>query len=126
MLLAVNGTLMRGLPLNRNMLAAGAAFIAEARTAQAYRLWSIRDAYPGMLRSSQAGAAIWLELWEVTAGGLVQILDQEPAGLTLGRVALSDGREVLGVLVEPYAVEAQREITSFGGWRAYLASQGLA
>lgn len=42
-LLAVNGTLMRGLELNPNMIAAGASFVAEARTAACYRIWSIGD-----------------------------------------------------------------------------------
>jgi hypothetical protein len=126
MLLAVNGTLMRGLPLNPNMLAASAVFVAEAHTAPVYRLWSIGGAYPGMLRVTQGGAAIALELWEVDAGGLVLILNREPAGLTIGRVALADGREVLGVLAEPYAVDGQPEITHLGGWRAFLASTPLA
>jgi gamma-glutamylcyclotransferase (GGCT)/AIG2-like uncharacterized protein YtfP len=122
MLVAVNGTLMRGLELSHNMQAAGAVFMTDAQTASVYRLWSIHDAYPGMLRVSQGGAAISLELWEVGGAGLAQILSQEPRGLTVGRVLLSDGREVLGVLAEPYALEAQLEITNFGGWRAYVAS----
>jgi hypothetical protein len=37
---------------------------------------------------------------------------------------LADGREVLGVLAEPYLVDGQREITNFGGWRAYIAALG--
>ena len=39
--LAVNGTLMRGLPLEKNLLDAGAVFLREAATAPCYRLWSI-------------------------------------------------------------------------------------
>ena len=31
-----------------------------------------------------------------------------------------DGIEVMGILAEPYLVKDQREITSFGGWRAYI------
>jgi gamma-glutamylcyclotransferase (GGCT)/AIG2-like uncharacterized protein YtfP len=59
MYIAVNGTLMRGLGLNQNLLAVGAAFIREDCTAACYRLWSIDDRYPGMLRTSQGvGAAI--------------------------------------------------------------------
>jgi hypothetical protein len=30
---------------------------------------------------------------------------------------------VLGVLGEPFLCEGQREITAFGGWRAYVASR---
>ena len=35
-LLAVNGTLMRGLELNPNLLAVGASFVAEASTAPCF------------------------------------------------------------------------------------------
>jgi hypothetical protein len=126
MLLAVNGTLMRGLALNANLLAVGAVFVAETQTAPLYRLWSIRDQYPGMLRASQGGAAIQLELWELNAAGLLQVLANEPPGLSVGQVALADGRTVLGVLAEPYAVEGQPEITHFGGWRAYRAQSSSA
>jgi len=46
--LAVNGTLMRGLELNGNLLAAGARFLREASTVAEYRLWSIGDRHPAM------------------------------------------------------------------------------
>jgi gamma-glutamylcyclotransferase (GGCT)/AIG2-like uncharacterized protein YtfP len=121
MLLAVNGSLMRGFDLNRNLLEAGAVFIREDWTAPIYRLWSIGDRYPGMLRTNEGSAStIALEIWEVTEAGLVQILEREPPGLTLGRVVLEAGNEVLGVLAESYLVEGRQEITSYGGWRGYL------
>jgi hypothetical protein len=120
-LLAVNGSLMRGFDLNRNLLEAGAVFIREDRTAPIYRLWSIGDQYPGMLRSNEGCAgSIALEIWDVTGTGLVHIIEQEPPGLTLGRVLLEAGNEVLGVLAEPYLVEGRQEITGYGGWRGYL------
>ena len=102
MVIAVNGTLMGGPGLNQNMLAAGAVFVREDRTASCYRQWSIDDRYPGMLRTSQEnGAAIELEFRELSEAGLMHILEQEPPGLTLGRVLLATGDEVLGVLAEP-------------------------
>jgi len=122
MLFCINGTLMRGLALNHNMLDAGARFVQETSTAPLYRLWSIADRYPGMIRSQEGGEGIAVELWAVDAAGLVRILEGEPPGLAVGRVRLSDGSYVLGVLAEPYLVEGQIEITAFGGWRAYLAS----
>jgi hypothetical protein len=54
------------------------------------------------------------------ADGLVQVLLQEPPGLSIGKVTLSNGETVLGVLGEPILCEGQREISEFGGWRAYL------
>jgi len=119
--LAVNGTLMRGLALNGNLQAVGATFIREAMTDADYRLWSIGDRYPAMIRVSEGGMAIALEIWAVPPAGLVQILQQEPPGLAIGRVRLADGQEVLGVLGEPYICEGQLEITQWGGWRAYCS-----
>jgi hypothetical protein len=51
------------------------------------------------------------------------ILFSEPAGLTVGKVRLTDGSTVLGVLGESALVEGQREITAHGGWRAYILSR---
>ena len=48
-LLAVNGTLMRGLALEKNLLDVGAVFCREAQTAACYRLWSIRDEYLSLI-----------------------------------------------------------------------------
>ena len=121
--LAVNGTLMRGLALNGNMLAAGATFVREAATVPAYRLWSIGDRHPAMIRVAAGGASVAVEVWAVPAAGLAHILQQEPPGLCIGKVTLADGEELLGVLGEPALCEGQREITEHGGWRAYLASR---
>lgn len=119
---AVNGTLMRGLELNVNLQKVGAVFVREDRTAPIYRLWSINDRHPAMLRVSADGQAIALEIWSITADALGTILQSEPAGLSIGKIVLADGREVLGVLGEPFLCEGQREITSYGGWRAYTGS----
>ncbi len=123
--LAVNGTLMRGLELNGNMLAAGATFVREDRTMPIYRLYSIGDRHPAMLRVGAGGASIALEIWAVPPAGLAQILLQEPAGLSIGKVQLIDGQEVLGVIGEPLLCDGGKEITEFGGWRAYTASRAV-
>lgn len=118
--LAVNGTLMRGLKLNDNLLAVNATFVREATTEPAYRLWSIDDNYPAMLRVSTGGAAIVVEVWAIPPAGLGTLLLLEPPGLCIGKVCLSDGEVVLGVLGEPITCEGQKEITQWGGWRAYV------
>ena len=122
-LLAVNGTLMRGLELNPNMLAAGASFVREDHTEACYRIWSIGDRHPAMLRTPGEGASVALELWAVPPQGLAAILLREPPGLAIGKVVLRTGEVVLGVLGEPFLCEGQREITSYGGWRAYIAAR---
>jgi len=125
-LLAVNGTLMRGLELNKNMLEVGAKFVREDETDACYRVWSIDDRHPAMLRTPGQGTRVALELWDVPASGLARILQNEPPGLAIGKVVLKDGSVVLGVLGEPFLCEGKREITEFGGWRAYVAAKGRA
>lgn len=122
-LLAVNGTLMRGLELNPNLLAAGGSFVCECTTEPAYRLWSIGNRHPAMLRVRHGGVAVAVEVWAVPPAGLASILLKEPPGLSIGKVKLADGSEVLGVLGEPILCEGQKEITAYGGWRAYVADR---
>jgi len=121
--LAVNGTLMRGLELNPNMLAVGAVFLREAETVPSYRIYSINDRHPGMVRVAEGGVSVPVEVWAVPPAGLGSILLNEPPGLSIGKVKLADGAEVLGVLAEPILCEGQREITQWRGWRAYCAAK---
>jgi hypothetical protein len=120
--LAVNGTLMQGLELNVNLQAVDAVFIQETITAPIYRLWSIDDRHPAMMRVSEGGRSIALEIWSLPLAGLAKILEREPAGLCIGKIKLADNSDVLGVLGEPFLCEGQREITKFGGWRNYIKS----
>src|SRR5262249_43434949 len=122
---------MRGLPLNGNLLAAGATFVRETTTSPRYRLWSIEGRHPAMIRVAKGGAAGAGEGWDVPAAGLAAIplgaiLLGEPPGLCVGKVHLADGEETLGVLGEPALCEGQREITQYGGWRAYVAARGAS
>jgi gamma-glutamylcyclotransferase (GGCT)/AIG2-like uncharacterized protein YtfP len=126
-LLAVNGTLMRGLELNSNMVAAKATFVRETMTEPTYRLWTINDEHPAMLRVTDGtGVKVAVEVWSVPAEGLAGILLNEPPGLCIGKVRLEDGTIVLGVLGEPALVEKHREITTYGGWRSYMAQRPTA
>jgi hypothetical protein len=121
-LLAVNGTLMRDLELNPNMIAAGATFVREDATVEAYRIYSIDDRHPGMVRVPAGGVSVAVEVWEVPPAGLATILLSEPPGLSIGKVSLASNVEVLGVLAETILCDGQREISSWGGWRAYCAA----
>jgi hypothetical protein len=122
-LLAVNGTLMRGLALNPNLVAAGATFVREDETDACYRVWSIDDRHPAMIRTPGEGTNVAVEVWDVPIAGLASILLAEPPGLAIGKVVMRDGSIVLGVLGEPFLCEGKREITQYGGWRAYVASK---
>jgi gamma-glutamylcyclotransferase (GGCT)/AIG2-like uncharacterized protein YtfP len=76
-LLAANGTLMRGLELNHHLVEVGATLVREARTAPWYRLWSIHDRHPAMMRASQGGHCIAVEVWSLSAAGLLHVLQKD-------------------------------------------------
>ena len=121
-ILAVNGTLMRGLELENNLKEVGAVFLKESQTESAYRLYSINDKYPAMVKDDK-GAAIAVELYEISLEGLKQVLSKEPPGLTIKEIALIDGELVQGVVGLPDIIKGQKEITSYGGWRNYLSKR---
>jgi len=73
-----------------------------------------------MIKVSTGGVGVAVEVWKVPLAGLGIILSQEPPGLAIGKVILHDGEEVLGVIGEPLTVEGKKEITAYGGWRAYM------
>ena len=122
LILAVNGTLMRGLELENNLKAVNAIFIKESQTEKAYRLFSIDDKYPAMVKDEQ-GAAIDVELYEISKEGMQEVLSKEPEGLTIKEITLIDGSKVQGVVGLPFIIENRKEITNYGGWRNYLASK---
>jgi AGZA family xanthine/uracil permease-like MFS transporter len=121
-LVVFNGTVMRGQPAHANL--AGATFLEEVKTAPTYRLYSIGDLYPAMLHADSGGNAIAAELYQVPNHVWPRIRDSEPPGLYRGSLQLADGRLVDGMLGDADFVRkhATAEITSYGGWAAYLAS----
>ena len=118
--LAVNGTLMKGLELNGNLINAGAVFVEETKTKSIYRLFSIDDRHPAMYRVTEGGNEIAVEIWEINDSGLVSVLEKEPSGLCIGKVELNDGRRILGVIGEEILCAGMKEITGYGGWREYI------
>jgi gamma-glutamylcyclotransferase (GGCT)/AIG2-like uncharacterized protein YtfP len=123
-LLFVNGTLMRGLKLHANL--DGAEFVEEAQTAPTYRIHSIGDVHPGMYLVSEGGVSVPGEIYRVPDDVWQRVEAGEPPGLYRGPVSLSDGRVVPGILYPREMAEAHRDISEFGGWRAYWASRERA
>ncbi len=124
---AVLGAHLQGEALNGELVALGARFRRAARTAPDYRLYALPDGKrPGLVRHPGAGAAVALEIWDIPTPAIGAFLAGIAAPLGLGRIALEDGGEVTGFLCEACAVAGARDITEFGGWRAWRASQSGA
>jgi len=123
--LAVVGAHLSGLPLNGQLLERGARLRARTSTAPHYRLYALPGTTPpkpGLLRTPGSGQAIELEVWDLPQARLGSFLALVPSPLGLGSIELADGTLVHGFLCEPFALEGARDISHFGGWRAYLAS----
>jgi len=119
--LFVNGTLMRGLGLHRNL--EGAEFLEAVRTAPVYRLYSIGDVHPGMFEVNEGGVSVAGELYRVPRDVLRRVEAGEPPNLYRGPVRLADGREVPGILYPRELAEGrQRDISEYADWRDYVAS----
>ncbi|WP_207537169.1 allophanate hydrolase [Sabulicella rubraurantiaca] len=115
------GAHMSGLPLNGQVTALGGRFLREARTTPEYRLFDL-GGRPGMLRDPD-GEAITGEIWALPQAAIGPLLAAVPPPLGFGTVRLADGSNVLGFLAEAEGVQGAPEITSFGGWRAFLAKR---
>jgi allophanate hydrolase len=125
--LAVVGAHLSGMPLNGELKALGARFLHATATAPDYRLFALAGttpAKPGLLRvAASAGAAIEVELWALSAAAFGRFVNAILPPLSIGTLRLADGREAKGFLVEAAATEGARDISRFGGWRAYVAAQ---
>jgi len=63
-----------------------------------------------------------LETWAMSAEAFGRFVANVPPPLSIGTLKLADGSTVKGFLVEAEAVSGAQDISSFGGWRAYLAA----
>ncbi|HEX5588037.1 MAG TPA: allophanate hydrolase [Acidimicrobiia bacterium] len=122
--LVVVGAHLSGQPLNHQLTSLGASLVERTTTAPEYRLFALDTVppKPGLVRVPGDGAAIEVEVWSLDAEGLGRFVAGIPAPLGVGRVVLADGSEVTGFLCEPHVTAGARDITEFGGWRAFLAS----
>jgi allophanate hydrolase len=121
--LAVVGAHLTGEPLNHQLTSVGGVLVRACRTARAYKLFALPNtapSKPGMVRTSDGkGAALEVEVWALPAAAFGEFVARVPAPLCIGSVELEDGERASGFLCEPHALVGAREISSFGGWRAF-------
>jgi len=125
---AVVGAHLTGMPLNHQLTSRHAVFVEKTATAGDYRLFALANTTPpkpGLVKMD-SGAAIEVELWDVPVTAFGAFVAEIPAPLGIGTLELADGRLVKGFICEPRGLEGARDITAFGGWRAYLASLNAA
>ncbi|WP_373032068.1 hypothetical protein [Sulfurovum sp.] len=122
--IAVCGAHLRGLPLNYQLTELDATFVKATTTDKSYRLYNVPDKTPprpGMVRVSENGTALELEVWSMPLENFGTFMIQIAEPLCIGTVILEDGSSVYGFLCESDAVKDAEEITSYGGWRKYIS-----
>jgi allophanate hydrolase len=123
---AVVGAHLSGQPLNKQLTERSARLTETTRTAKGYRLFALANTSPpkpGLVFDGQAAGCIEVEIWEMDLAAFGSFVGLIPAPLGIGTLKLVDGRTVKGFICEPYAVDGATDITSSGGWRAWLASR---
>ncbi|TQK31208.1 allophanate hydrolase [Arthrobacter sp. SLBN-53] len=121
--LLVVGAHLRGQPLAWQLDDRGARWIGPARTAPHYRMARLdtEPPKPGLVRVAPgAGTTIAGELWSISTAMLGDFLAALPAPMSLGRVELADGSEVVGFGCSLQAWESGTDITHHGDWPGYL------
>ncbi|MGX1101912.1 allophanate hydrolase [Bradyrhizobium elkanii] len=127
--IAVVGAHLSGMALNHELTTLDARLLEEAVTAPDYRLYALDTTppKPGMLRiEAGAGHAIKLELWAMSPAAFGKFVAAIPPPLSIGTIRLADGRQAKGFIVEPAAIHGASDISSYGGWRAFMTEKTKA
>jgi allophanate hydrolase len=121
--IAVVGAHLSGMVLNGELKALRGRLLEATSTAPDYKLYALGTIppKPGMLRvEAGSGSSIDLEIWALPAAAFGEFVAAIPPPLSIGTIRLADGRDVKGFIVEAADINGARDISSFGGWRAYV------
>jgi allophanate hydrolase len=125
-LLAVVGAHLRGQPLNHQLSSRKAEFVRQTRTAPCYQLYALANTQPpkpGLRRvAEKLPQGIEVEIWALDEAAFGSFVAEIPSPLGIGTLELEDGTSVKGFLCEPIGLDGARDITEFGGWRAFRQS----
>jgi hypothetical protein len=136
LLLAVVGAHLSGFPLNPDLLSLGATLQTTTKTSPNYKLYELPQtnpdipSKPGLARchpsdsQTGTGSSIEIEIWALPLSAVGEFLKTIPSPLGLGTIETYDGEWVKGFICEPYGIVGARDVSEFGGWRAYKASCG--
>lgn len=122
---AVVGAHLDGLALNHQLTSRGARLVRSTTTSAQYRLYLLSGTTPAKpgLERAEHGAEIALEVWRMPLAEFGSFVQDVPPPLGIGNVQLQDGSWVKGFICEHAALIGARDITEFGGFRAFLAAQ---
>jgi allophanate hydrolase len=123
----VVGAHLRGQPLNVQLLELGARFVRQSRTAPCYRFFALEGSpipRAGLVRVVEGGAAIEVEVWELSLEAFGHLVQLTSPPLAMGSVVLDSGETLNGFVCEPVGMVGANEITSYGSWRRFRREGG--
>ncbi len=126
--IAVVGAHLSGQPLNHQLTSRGAKLLLATHTAPIYKLYALSGTNPPKpalvrINTLEVGFKIEVEVWEMAIARFGEFVIEVPEPLGIGTTALENGDTVKGFICENWAIADAKDISHFGGWRAYLQTQ---
>jgi allophanate hydrolase len=123
-LVVVCGAHLQGMPLNWQLTDRGGRFICSGKTPPCYRMYLVPAGgglpeRPALVRVEEGGVQIETETWALSTAAFGDFVSKIPAPLGIGKVLLEDGKCLPGFISEPIAAVGAKDISSYGGWRAW-------
>ena len=123
--LAIYGNHLSELDKAKTLENLGAKLLRTTHSSASYRLFASQDNQAFLCEDSEdtsEGRKIRVELWEITADAILQILQDLGDAYYLKAFYLSDGTASLAFLssLSFCLTENHQEVSRFGGWERYL------
>lgn len=122
---AVVGAHLTGQPLNWQLTERKARLVRSTRTAPGYSFYALANtspAKPGLIYDEKGAGHIEVEIWDIPLEAFGSFVALIPAPLGIGTLTLVDGTSVKGFICESHSTNGSVDITSYGGWRAWLSN----
>jgi allophanate hydrolase len=126
---AVCGAHLQGMALHWQLTQRHAVKLLSTLSAPHYRFYALAGGppfRPGMVRVSEGGASVAMEVWAVPVEHFGSFVAGIPAPLGIGKVELADGRWVPGFICEAIGMEGATDISAVGDWRLYMQQRQTA
>ena len=100
-------------------------------TADCYRMYVVEAGNgmperPALVRVGDGeGVGIACEMWRMRRGEFGDFVAKIPGPLGMGKVVLEGGEVHCGFIAEAIAMVGARDVSEWGGWRGYVAGQGV-
>jgi allophanate hydrolase len=117
--LVVAGAHLSGEPLNGQLTSGGGRLLHRARTASSYRMFRLPGPpeRPALVRVESGGASFDVEVWELPAQAVGELLPLVREPLALGRVRLADGTSLAGFVYSGSGSDLTDDLSHLKGWR---------